>query len=125
MVLLPLSGVWLGLVLSVDLFFFFLDFFASEEEGSMVVELLPALVGEVLVVSEGFELGCGAVVWSVLLGVLGLVLLGLLVLGELLGCCDGCCMLPPLDCATAIAPLNKIAQNSFVNFDIQNPPVLF
>ena len=118
-----------GLVLS---FLCFLDFFASEEDWSEVVELLPALVGAVPVVSEGFELGCGAVVWSLLLGVLGLLLgvLGLvlgvlgLVLGELLGCCEGCCMLP-LDCATAIAPVNRIAQNSFVNFDIKKLLLLF
>jgi hypothetical protein len=111
-----------GAVLSFLCFFVFL---ASEDDWSEVVELLPALEGVVPVVSEGFELGCGAVVWSLLLGVLGLVLgvLGL-VLGVLLGCCVGCCMLP-LDCATAIAPVNRIAQNSFVNFDIKNSSCYF
>jgi hypothetical protein len=124
-VLLPLSGVVLVLSGAVLSFLCFFDFFASEEDWSVVEELLPVLVGAVPVVSEGFELGCGAVVWSLLLGVLGLVLgvLGL-VLGELLGCCEGCCMLP-LDCATAIAPVNRIAQNSFVNFDIKKLLLLF
>jgi hypothetical protein len=117
---LPLSGLlWFGVLVSEGLFlsfFFFLDFFASEEDWSVVEELLPALVGDVPVVSDGVDwLGCGAVLWSLLLGVLGWL--------PLLGCCVGCWL--PLDCATAIAPLNKIAQNSFVNFDIQNPPVLF
>ena len=48
-----------GLFLS---FFFFLDFFASEEDWSVVEELLPALAGAVPVVSDGLDwLGCGAV----------------------------------------------------------------
>ena len=115
-----------GLVLS---FLCFLDFFASEEDWSEVVELLPALVGAVPVVSEGFDwLGCGAVGWSLLLGVLGVLGLVLGVLGlvlgvPLLGCCVGCWL--PLDCATAIAPVNRIAQNSFVNFDIKNSSCYF
>jgi hypothetical protein len=112
-----------GLVLS---FLCFLDFFAFEEDWSVVLELLPALCGVVPVVSEGFDwLGCGAVVWSLLLGVLGLVLgvLGLVLGVPLLGCCVGCWL--PLDCATAIAPVNRIAQNSFVNFDIKNPSCYF
>ena len=54
-----------GLFLS---FFFFLDFFASEDDWSVVEELLPALEGAVPVVSDGVDwLGCGAVLWSLLL----------------------------------------------------------